>query len=88
MKKLLLLLVLSLCLLGTANANSIKGAFGYNLGDVYKSTSGTLSHTFIPKKLFPGLDDYQIITGFDNRIVEISAKKIKYELYKYDFRNV
>jgi len=83
MKKLLTLLALSLCLLGSANANSIKGAFGYNLGDVYKPTSERISHTFIPKKPFPGLDDYLIFTGVDNRINRISAKKIKWESSGY-----
>jgi len=34
MKKLILLLSLSLCFTGSANANSIEGAFGYKLGQV------------------------------------------------------
>jgi hypothetical protein len=36
MKKLLLLLFLSLSVIGSANANSIDGAFGYKLGQVEK----------------------------------------------------
>ena len=35
MKKLLLLLLLSLGFIGSANANSIDGAFGYKLGQVF-----------------------------------------------------
>jgi hypothetical protein len=83
MKKLLILLLLSLTYIGSANANSIEGAFGYKLGDVYKSSSVTLSHKFLPRKPFPGLDEYQILTGVDDRIVKISAKKIKWESSGY-----
>ena len=83
MKKLLLVLFISLGLIGSANANSIQGAFGYNLGDIYETSDKTISHKFIPKKLFPGLDDYLIITGVDNRIVTISAEKIKWESSGY-----
>jgi hypothetical protein len=83
LKKLLLFFLITFGLTGIANANSIKGAFGYNLGEVYKSSSGTLSHKFVPRKPFPGLNEYQILTGVDDRIVEISAIKIKWESSGY-----
>ena len=55
MKKILILLLLSLAFIGSANANSIKGAFGYKLGGVFNSSAiGTFTHNFKPKKPLPG----------------------------------
>ena len=93
MKKLLLLLLLSLAFIGSANANSIKGAFGYKLGTVmkdvpttyYKFTSyGTdfynfsSSKKFIPKKPLPSLENYIVRTTFtDKKIHTIAGSTTK-----------
>ena len=47
MKKLLLLLLLSLAFIGSANANSIKGAFGYKLGQIDKGTRNVIYEPII-----------------------------------------
>ena len=75
MKKLLLLLFISLGLISPANANSIKGAFGYNLGEVYKtSDNGKIFHNYIPKTSYPDLDKYTVATTLtDKRIFRIIA---------------
>jgi hypothetical protein len=55
MKKLLLLLFISFAFIGSANASSIKGAFGYILGEVeeiegHHSTFNNITN--ISKKFF------------------------------------
>ena len=83
MKKLLLLLLLSLAFICSANANSIKGAFGYKLGQVVKDAKTeefiTLqkgspplvaivsSKEFIPKKPLPGNHTYTIYTTLEDK---------------------
>ena len=75
MKKLLLLFLLSLGLIGSANANSIEGAFGYKLGEVFNSSvKGTYVHIFNPKKRLSAFNRYSISTTVtDKKIGYISA---------------
>ena len=75
MIKILSLLLLSLTFIGSANANSIKGAFGYKLGGVFNSSAiGTFTHNFKPKEPLPGLDRYSISrTVSDKKIYGIYA---------------
>jgi hypothetical protein len=86
MKKLLLVLFISFGLIGSANANSIKGAFGYNLGDVDKSIETKEEFlaswfyyawkTFTPKNPVPFFDSYRVrATPISHRIYEIEASK-------------
>ena len=90
MKKLLLLLLISLGFIGLVNANPIDGAFGYKLGLVEKDaelqedTSGFKykSKSFIPSKVMPPFTSYTIKTTLTkNKIYEITAyvSKIKYD---------
>ena len=68
MKKLFFVLFVSFAFISSANANSIKGAFGYKLGDVDKSIKieemfladwwFTARETFTPKKPVPFFDYY------------------------------
>ena len=79
MKKLLLVLLLSVGFIGSTYANSIEGAFGYKLGQVVKDAeiygghdpfSWFVSQTdFIPKKPLPMLQTYR----FDTTVI---SKKI------------
>ena len=76
MKKLLIILLLFLTLIGSANANSIKGAFGYKLGDtvdiIEDKYSKDISYllkdikipikSFTPEKPLPFLNEYRILT--------------------------
>ena len=75
MNKLILLLLLSIAFIGSANANSIQGAFGYKLGEVFDSPdTGIDYHDFIPKVPLPGLDRYTIFTTMtDKKIYQISG---------------
>ena len=84
MKKLLILLLLSLGFIGSANANSIDGAFGYKLGEVqnpdFKECYGNehcySSSRFDPKKPLPGYDYYSFDTTFtSNKIYSINASR-------------
>jgi hypothetical protein len=85
LNKLLLLLFISLSFIGSANANSIKGAFGYELGEVqnpdfkecYENQYCYTSSKFQPKKPLPGYDSYSFNTTFtSNKIYRISASRI------------
>ena len=79
MKKLLLLLLLTSSF--SANANSIKGAFGYEFGDVVKGIKVEsyehivwVSKSFKPSKPVPGLSHYNIYTTIkDNKVYKITA---------------
>jgi len=76
MKKLLIILLLSLTFIGSASANSIKGAFGYKLGDTADSIEDKYStdfgyflqgikipiKSFTPEKPVPFLNEYRILT--------------------------
>ena len=84
MKKLLLLLLLSLAFIGSANANSIKGAFGYKLGQVVKDAEIYGGHDpfswfesgadFVPKKPLPMLQNYKFYTTvISKKIFKISG---------------
>ncbi len=86
MKKLLLLLFISFALISSANANSIKGAFGYKLGDVDKSIETKeeffASWTYFARKSFtpknppPFFDYYSVsATPISHKIYEIIASK-------------
>jgi len=86
MKKLLLVLFISFGLIGSANANSIKGAFGYKLGDVDKSIETEESFmgswiylankSFTPKNPVPFFDSYLVgATPISHKIYEITASK-------------
>ena len=86
MKKILLILFISYAFISSANANSIKGAFGYELGDVYKKSDRAYTYKFTPKNTFPGLDDYSVTTGTDNRILNITSKTLKYSYTLYNCR--
>jgi len=73
MKKLLLILFLSLSFIGSANANSIKGAFGYELGQVVKDAKINGGHdpfswfrsrtNFNPKNPLPMLQSYKFYSS-------------------------
>ena len=82
MKKLLLLLFISFAFIGSANANSIQGAFGYKLGQIEESAklvvfrpSMISSHKYIkPKKNLPGFKTFLIDTTIsDKKIFRITA---------------
>ena len=87
MKKLLLVLFISFGLIGSANANSIKGAFGVKLGQVVNNVkiekdyeiNGSLwrvgaSMKFVPKKPLPGNLSYWVRTTLKNKkVYSISA---------------
>jgi hypothetical protein len=89
MKKLSLILFISFTFLGSVNANSIKGAFGYELGAKMKDIPTTYSKftsygtdyysfssskKFIPKKPLPSLDNYVVRTTYtDKKIHSIEA---------------
>ena len=87
MKKLLLLLSISLAFIGSANANSIEGAFGYKLGDVDKSIETKqwglfnmsmlqAKRDFIPKNPVPFLEDYSVhATPISHKIFKVRASK-------------
>ncbi len=77
MKKLLLLLFISLAFLGSANANSIKGAFGFKLGypGSKESASFELPLQFKPAKPMPPFKDYSVATTLnENLVYRITAK--------------
>jgi len=83
MKKLFLILFISLGLIGPANANSIEGAFGYKLGQVVKDVKTEVrilfentdqayieissNKDFIPKKPLPGKHTYSISTTLEDK---------------------
>jgi hypothetical protein len=70
MKKILLLLLLSLAFVGSANANSIDGAFGYKLGETYKKEDTS----FVPKNPLPYLDEYFVLrTPISKKIYQITG---------------
>ena len=81
MKKILLLLFISLSFIGSANANSIQGAFGYKLGQVVKDAivygekDWFKSRTsFIPKNPLPMLQTYKFkTTVISKKIFQISG---------------
>ena len=82
MIRLFSILILSLSFIGSANANSIKGAFGYELGQVVDDVTITQSgddwfyaeKKFKPNKPLLGLNNYRITTTLKDKIVyEISA---------------
>ena len=81
MKKLLLVLFISLGLIGSANANSINGAFGYKFGQVLKNTKlenvyGTYisSKYFKPVRPLPYFSKYNVSTTLnDKKIYSIEA---------------
>jgi len=87
MKQLLILLLISLGLIGSANANSIKGAFGYELGQVVKDAkiyggndpfSWFKSETdFKPKKPLPMIQNYQ----FSNSVISKRIFQIRGSSY-------
>lgn len=92
-KKLLLLLFISLGLIGSANADSIKGAFGYKLGQVVKGIKIEEDRdgfkqrydTFKPAKPIPGFNTYFVHTTLKtNKVFEISAhSRMKIDIDKY-----
>ena len=82
MKKLLILLFISLAFLGSANANSINGAFGYKLGQVfngaelYEDRDGfkNKSQSVSPVKPMPPFESFAVYTTLkQNKIYEITA---------------
>jgi len=93
MKKLLLLLLISFAFVGSANASSIKGAFGYKLGQVVKGIkieedwNGFKKRydTFKPAKPIPGFNLYLVYTTLKtNKVFEISAhNRMKIEIDNY-----
>ena len=102
MKKLLLLLVfISFTFIGSANASSIKGAFGYILGEVEEieghhatfNNITNISKKFRPSRPLPGFEKYYIhVTLNENKIYSIRAltytdKKI-YERSCYDSKKI
>jgi len=92
MKKILLLLLLSLTFIGSANANSIKGAFGYKLGEVQEpekkecdtddySHCYTLSD-FDPVNPLPYFEHYYFVTTFTTNKIQYIKAYVNRE-YKY-----
>ena len=91
MKKSLLLLFISFAFISSVNANSIKGTFGYELGQVVKDTERkeffvgddkyvSPTKTFIPKKPLPGNFTYMLSTTLiDKKVHEIQARIWKNE---------
>ena len=86
MKKLLIIFLLSFAFLGSANANSIDGAFGYKLGDVDKSIEtkeslmGSWTYfahkSFTPIKPLPFFDWYSVSASpISKKIFKIQAQK-------------
>jgi hypothetical protein len=74
MKKLLIIFLLSFAFLGSANANSIEGAFGYKLGQIVKNIPNVLWTEFSPKKPLLSLNEYSIHTTLkEKRIYKIMA---------------
>jgi hypothetical protein len=80
MKKLFIIFLLSLAFVGSANANSIDGAFGYKLGQVVEDATGidyvvgriekyNLSKTFVPQKPLPGDFTYYLYTTLKDKKV-------------------
>ena len=97
MKKLLLLLFISFAFISSVNASSIKGAFGYSLGDVeviegWHSTFNritNISKQFKPYRPLPGFKRYYIhVTLDENKIYSIRASTYEdeklYERSCYD----
>jgi len=93
MKKLLLLLLISIAYMSPAYADSIKGAFGYKLGQVVKGIKieedwdgfKKRYDTFKPAKPIPGFNSYFVHTTLKtNKVFEISAhNRMKIEIDKY-----
>jgi len=93
MKKLLLVIFISFAFISSANADSIKGAFGYKLGQVvkgikiYEDRNGfkTRSDSFKPAKPIPGFNSYSISTTLKtNKVFKIDAfNRMKIEIDKY-----
>lgn len=90
MKKLLIFIFIFYAFFNTASANSIKGAFGYELGEIVESIENKYyltqissrkaiqigNKTFKPDKPLPFLDKYQIFTSPTSKIIyEIRAEK-------------
>ena len=85
MKKLLLLLFISFVFISSANADSIKGAFGYKLGDVDNSIETDVHRLFnivvaekdfTPKNPVPFLEDYSVhATPISHKIFKVRASK-------------
>jgi hypothetical protein len=84
MKKLVIIFLLSFAFLGSANAVSIKGAFGFKLGQVVEDATGShcigcidkynLSKTFVPQKPLPGDFSYYLYaTPKDKKVYTIYA---------------
>jgi hypothetical protein len=84
MIRLLSILFLSLSFIGSANANSIKGAFGYELGQVVKDAKINGGHDpfswfrsstyFNPKNPLPMLQSYKFYSSvISKKIFEISG---------------
>ena len=78
MKKLLLVLLLSVGFIGSTYANSIEGAFGYKLGQVVKNIPMKSKYArwkhFSPKKPLLSLNKYSIHTTLkEKRIYQIFA---------------
>jgi len=85
MKKLLLLFI-SFAFIGASNANSIKGAFGYELGAFDNSIETnmkflgdwyfTAKKVFTPNKPAPFFDDYYVLaTPESKKIYQIMSRK-------------
>ena len=80
MKKLFLLLLLSLAFIGSANANSIQGAFGYKLGEMYKKEDTS----FVPRNPLPYLDEYFVSrTPISKKIYKIAGRIIDDHIIDY-----
>ena len=84
MIRLLSILFLSLSFIGSANANSIKGAFGYELGQVVSDVTVTdrgdyysASKTFKPNKQFLNFNDYWLSTTFKEKKVNMIGASFK-----------
>lgn len=82
MKKFLLVLVLSVAFIGSANANSIKGAFGYKLGNIVSNAKVIIDKrgniysvtNFSPRNPIPGLNEYWFKTSvISKKIFQIHA---------------
>ena len=84
MKKLLLLVFIALTFISGANANSIKGAFGYELGQVVSDVNVkdwgdlfTASKTFKPNKPFFNFNEYWLSTTLKEKKVHMIGASFK-----------
>ena len=81
MKKILLLLLISLSFISSANTNSIEGAFGYKLGQVVEGIKLEVDRNdfkdryenFMPAKPMPPFDTFIVYATLKNKVYAITG---------------